>query len=281
VGLAAVAALGRPVEVLAALQVDNARRRLAVAADRRQARRQRAGGAQKSAPTGAPGSGADTGDRPAHEQARRVVDLTQQEAGRFRHRYVGAEHVLLGMLRDDTGSAAAQVLWAWGMELGLARAELGRLAERGVVASPGLSDAELLGLLGVGLDAVRQRTEQTFGFLWGRRPGRRPARAAGGRAGGVDGAVRPPLLAKRTWVGEKVRKLSSCRLRHQWSFVLLSAGLGSQSWGEDRDLHVLGPWRQLHCHLGGGRRLRPASGSGPAARLALAAAGGRQQRQDG
>ena len=91
------------------------------------------------------------------EGARRVLDLAQEEASRFGHRYVGPEHVVLGMLRDGT-SRAAQILRARGMEPDAAWAELGRLAERGLVASPAPSDAELLGTLGIDLDAVRQRT---------------------------------------------------------------------------------------------------------------------------
>ncbi len=96
------------------------------------------------------------------EGARRVLDLAQEEASGFGHRYVGPEHVVLGVLRDAT-SAAAGVLRARRLGLEAARAELGRLAERGVVASPAPSDAELLGTLGIDLDAVRQSTERTFG----------------------------------------------------------------------------------------------------------------------
>jgi hypothetical protein len=44
------------------------------------------------------------------------------------------------------------------------RAALARLADRGMVPAPRPSDAELLGALGIDLDAVRRDTEQTFGF---------------------------------------------------------------------------------------------------------------------
>ncbi len=43
------------------------------------------------------------------EQARRVLHLSQEEAQRFQHHYVGTEHLLLGLLREDAG-VAAQVL---------------------------------------------------------------------------------------------------------------------------------------------------------------------------
>jgi ATP-dependent Clp protease ATP-binding subunit ClpA len=97
------------------------------------------------------------------EHARRVLDLAREEADGLGQRYLGPEHVVLGVLRDGT-SAAAQVLRAHGLDLEAARAELDRLAERGVVAGPRPSDAELLGALGIDLDAVRQRTEQAFGL---------------------------------------------------------------------------------------------------------------------
>jgi excisionase family DNA binding protein len=42
-------------------------------------------------------------------QARRVLHLSQEEAQRFQHHYVGTEHLLLGLLREDAG-VAAQVL---------------------------------------------------------------------------------------------------------------------------------------------------------------------------
>jgi len=68
----------------------------------------------------------------------------------------------LGVLAEGR-SGAAGVLRAHGMQLAAARAALRRLAEQGVVPAPRPSDAELLGILGVDLDAVRRDTEQTFG----------------------------------------------------------------------------------------------------------------------
>jgi ATP-dependent Clp protease ATP-binding subunit ClpA len=64
---------------------------------------------------------------PAH----RVLDLAREEAGRCSHRYLGPEHVLLGMLAEGQ-SRAAGVLRAAGVDLVAARAALARLAERGV-----------------------------------------------------------------------------------------------------------------------------------------------------
>jgi ATP-dependent Clp protease ATP-binding subunit ClpA len=97
------------------------------------------------------------------EPAHRVLDLAREEAERCGHRYLGPEHVLLGVLAEGQ-SGTARALRAHGLDLVAARAALARLAERGVVPAPRPSDAELLGSLGIDLDAVRRDTEQTFGF---------------------------------------------------------------------------------------------------------------------
>jgi ATP-dependent Clp protease ATP-binding subunit ClpC len=62
------------------------------------------------------------------DRARRVVVLAQEEAARLKHNYIGTEHVLLGLLREDGG-----------------------------VAARALTD------LGISLDAVRQQVEEIIG----------------------------------------------------------------------------------------------------------------------
>ncbi len=96
------------------------------------------------------------------EPAHRALDQAREEAERCGHRYLGPEHVLLGVLAEGQ-SRAARVLRAYGMDLLAARAALARLADRGVVPAPRPSDAQLLGSLGIDLDAVRRDTEQRFG----------------------------------------------------------------------------------------------------------------------
>jgi Clp amino terminal domain, pathogenicity island component len=144
------------------------------------------------------------------DQARRALALARQEADALGQRYLGPEHVVLGVLRDGT-SAAAQVLRGRGLELEAARAELGRLAERGVVAGPRPSDAELLGALGIDLDAVRQSTEETFGSRALAQATREATRA---RRRGIARVPRtplegPPLLIGRTlqFAGERADAL--------------------------------------------------------------------------
>jgi ATP-dependent Clp protease ATP-binding subunit ClpC len=40
------------------------------------------------------------------ERARQVVVLAQEEARALRHNYIGTEHILLGLLREEEGMAA-------------------------------------------------------------------------------------------------------------------------------------------------------------------------------
>jgi len=54
------------------------------------------------------------------ERARNVLSLAQEEAQRFNHRYVGTEHLLLGLIRVDDG-VAAKVLSNLGVELNTVR----------------------------------------------------------------------------------------------------------------------------------------------------------------
>jgi ATP-dependent Clp protease ATP-binding subunit ClpC len=64
------------------------------------------------------------------EQAHRVLDLAREEAERGGHRYLGPEHVLLGLLAEGR-SGAAWALRVRGADLPAARAALARLGERG------------------------------------------------------------------------------------------------------------------------------------------------------
>ncbi|HEY0753079.1 MAG TPA: ATP-dependent Clp protease ATP-binding subunit [Ktedonobacteraceae bacterium] len=54
------------------------------------------------------------------KQAREVLSLAQEEAQRFQHHYIGTEHLLLGLVREDKG-VAAKVLSSLGVELNKVR----------------------------------------------------------------------------------------------------------------------------------------------------------------
>jgi Clp amino terminal domain, pathogenicity island component len=132
------------------------------------------------------------------EQAHLVLDLAREQAERCGHRYLGPEHVLLGVLAEGH-SGAAKVLRARGVELAVAHAELLELARRGVVPAPRPSDAELLGTLGIDLGAVRRNTQETFGFVAVGEATLRVTRRRGWRGGRVvwTPLCGPPFFAKR------------------------------------------------------------------------------------
>jgi Clp amino terminal domain, pathogenicity island component len=146
------------------------------------------------------------------EQARQVLDLARMEAERFGHRYLGPEHLVLGVLRDGA-SRASRVLTAHGVDLPAAQVALRRLAERGLVPGPRPSDAELLGSLGIDLETVRQRSEQAFGgkaLAWAIREATRARRGGVGRVPRTP-LVDPPLLIGQVLVhaGEHARALGA------------------------------------------------------------------------
>jgi hypothetical protein len=123
------------------------------------------------------------------EHVEQVLDLAQAEAEGFEHRYLGPEHLVLGVLRDGD-SGASRFLEANGVNLAAARVELRRLADRGLVPGPRPSDAELLGVLGIDLAAIRRTTEQAFGH---RAVGLAVREATRARRGGVGRVPRTPL----------------------------------------------------------------------------------------
>jgi hypothetical protein len=64
------------------------------------------------------------------ERARRVLTLAQEEAQRFNHNYIGTEHLLLGLVREDEG-IAARVLRSFWIDLGGVREAVEFIIGRG------------------------------------------------------------------------------------------------------------------------------------------------------
>ncbi|HTG54069.1 MAG TPA: Clp protease N-terminal domain-containing protein, partial [Gemmatimonadaceae bacterium] len=80
-------------------------------------------------------------DLPYTTRAKKVLELAMSEARELNHSYVGTEHLLLGLLREEKG-IAAQVLTETGVNLDAARAETLRLlgteaAPSGAATQPG------------------------------------------------------------------------------------------------------------------------------------------------
>jgi hypothetical protein len=144
------------------------------------------------------------------EHVEQVLDLARAEAEGFEHRYLGPEHLVLGVLRDGD-SGASRFLEANGVNLAAARVELRRLADRGLVPGPRPSDAELLGSLGIDLEAIRRSTEQTFGHRavgWAIREATRARRRGVGRVPRTP-LCDPPLLISQALyhAGEQAKAL--------------------------------------------------------------------------
>jgi hypothetical protein len=99
--------------------------------------------------------------------AREVVVVAQREARDLGHQQIGTEHVLISMLRDQSG-AVTRLLGERGLDADTARADVQRLV--GVIEPPGLpfadadaEDAAALKAIGIDLDKVRAAIEESFG----------------------------------------------------------------------------------------------------------------------
>ncbi len=96
------------------------------------------------------------------EPASQVMELSCAEAERLRHDYLGPEHVLAGLARQE-GSQAAGILRASGLDVEAVRAGLDRLVAQGMLPARWRNKSDLLRSLGVDLDAVQRAIEESFG----------------------------------------------------------------------------------------------------------------------
>jgi ATP-dependent Clp protease ATP-binding subunit ClpA len=183
------------------------------------------------------------------EPAHQVLDLAREEAERFGHRYLGPEHVLLGLLAEGQ-SRAAWVLRIGGVDLAAARAALAGLGQRGVVPAPWPSDAELLGMLGIDLDAVRRGAEQAFGFQAVAEATWRVTRRRGWRGRRVvwTPLCGPPMFAKRALqlASEQASELGHSEVRPEH---LLLGVLEDARQPADKE-RVSRRHRQISAHVG-------------------------------
>jgi ATP-dependent Clp protease ATP-binding subunit ClpC len=69
-----------------------------------------------------------SGHIPFTPRAKRVLELSLGEAKQLGHRYIGTEHILLGLIREGDG-AGAQVLAALGADLDRVRERVVRLLD--------------------------------------------------------------------------------------------------------------------------------------------------------
>jgi ATP-dependent Clp protease ATP-binding subunit ClpA len=74
--------------------------------------------------------------QPFTDQARRVVELAQEEARMLHHNWIGTEHLLLGLLHEGEG-VAAKALESLGISLETVRQQVEEIIGRGQQAPPG------------------------------------------------------------------------------------------------------------------------------------------------
>src|SRR5436305_1697203 len=95
------------------------------------------------------------------ERARQVVVLAQEEARTLKHNYIGTEHILLGLLREEEG-LAARVLESLDITVERVRAQVVRIVGSGEEVTSGQipctrrtkNNPVLVGEPGVGKTAV-------------------------------------------------------------------------------------------------------------------------------
>lgn len=75
------------------------------------------------------------GDIPFTPRAKRVIELSMEEARQLGHNYIGTEHLLLGLLHEGEG-VAAQVLLGLGLDLNKLRSEIMELLGQGIPSGP-------------------------------------------------------------------------------------------------------------------------------------------------
>lgn len=95
------------------------------------------------------------------EGARQVAVFASQEGRQLGHQCIGTEHLLLGMLDDRTGGAAA-ILRRAGVTRERVREEIVRRVRTGP-ETLGESDADALRAIGIDLFTVRAKIEELFG----------------------------------------------------------------------------------------------------------------------
>ena len=71
------------------------------------------------------------GKLPQTPRAKKVIEHSMEEARNLSHNYVGTEHILLGLLREQEG-VAAQVLTNLGLKLDDVRQEVRNLLGHGI-----------------------------------------------------------------------------------------------------------------------------------------------------
>jgi ATP-dependent Clp protease ATP-binding subunit ClpA len=157
------------------------------------------------------------------KQARQVVVGAQAAARRLGDDHIGTEHLLLGLLTEDTGLAAA-VLAGLGVTTAAAERELaGRRTRPGRL---GPVDAEALQAIGIDLEAIRRRAEETFGAgalerVTRQRRGRLPFTTPAKRA--LEASLREARALGHNYLGSEHLLLGLLRQPDELAVAVLGA----------------------------------------------------------
>lgn len=98
------------------------------------------------------------------ERARRVLSLAQEEAQRLNHNYIGTEHILLGLVKEEDG-VAARVLMNMGVSLPKMRSAVEYVigpGEKAASQGPGLT-ARAKRVIELAIDEARQMGHNYIG----------------------------------------------------------------------------------------------------------------------
>jgi hypothetical protein len=126
-----------------------------------------------------------------------LLAAAEEHARAFRHDVIGTEHVLLALCaRDDPAGRALREL---GLDAAGARDDILRFA-----GPRAIFDADALGAIGIDLDAVRERAEDTFGDGALERAWRRGGRCAGAAFGIAANLKQALERARRSALGRGV-----------------------------------------------------------------------------
>ncbi len=141
------------------------------------------------------------------ERARQVVVLAQDEARALKHNYIGTEHILLGLLREEEG-LAARVLESLDITVEEVRAQVARIVGQGDEVTTGQIPftpraKKVLELSDAGVDSEHIR-QAVLAILAGD-PVRADTLDLGGRGGrstsvGLRSPLRRQIPAPRDWL---------------------------------------------------------------------------------
>jgi ATP-dependent Clp protease ATP-binding subunit ClpA len=101
-------------------------------------------------------------DTPRTHSAERFLRAGAEQSRTFGHDYVGTEHVLLALV-DDPSAPVAQMLGRFGLTGDVVRRDIERIIGTGIDPRRRAIDPDALATLGIDLDEVSRRVEETFG----------------------------------------------------------------------------------------------------------------------